>query len=64
MDQIISLISNVGFPIACCVILFIQQNKLITTLNDISKTMSVMSARLDDVEDALKRGFKADGKTI
>ena len=64
MEQLISLISNVGFPIACCVILFIQQNKLITTLNEISTTMSVMSARIDNVEDALERGFKTDGKAI
>lgn len=55
MEQIIQLISNVGFPIACCIVLFMQQNKLTTTLHDISATMSVMSARLDDIEGTLKR---------
>lgn len=56
MEQIIQLISNVGFPIACCIVLFMQQNKLTVTLHDISNTMSLMSARLDDIEDAMRKG--------
>lgn len=62
MEQIIQLISNVGFPIACCIILFMQQNKLTNTLHDISSTMSVMSARLDDIENAVRKGGKKDGE--
>ena len=61
MEQIIKLISNVGFPIACCIILFMQQNKLTNTLHDISSTMSVMSARLDDIENSVRR-TGANGK--
>lgn len=56
MEQIIQLISNVGFPIACCIVLFMQQNKLTVTLHDISNTMAVMSARLDDIENAMSKG--------
>ena len=55
MDQIITLISNVGFPIACCVFLFMQQNKLTTTLSELSGTLQVMNARLDNIEDSLKK---------
>ena len=62
MEQIIQLISNVGFPIACCIILFMQQNKLTNTLHDISSTMSLMSARLDDIENAVREGGKTNGK--
>ena len=62
MEQIIQLISNVGFPIACCIILFMQQNKLTNTLHDISATMSVMSARLDDIENSVRKGVKSNGK--
>lgn len=62
MEQIIQLISNVGFPIACCIILFMQQNKLTNTLHDISATMSVMSARLDDIENSVRKGVKTNGK--
>ena len=61
MEQIIQLISNVGFPIACCIFLFSQQTKLTNTLHDISTTMQVMSKRLDDIEDAMRGGF-SDGK--
>lgn len=62
MEQIIQLISNVGFPIACCIFLFSQQTKLTSTLHDISTTMQLMSARLDDIEDALRKGGKENGK--
>ena len=62
MEQIIQLISNVGFPIACCIILFMQQNKLTNTLHDISSTMTVMSARLDDIENAVRKEAKIEKK--
>lgn len=62
MEQIIQLISNVGFPIACCIVLFMQQNKLTVTLHDISNTMAVMSARLDDIENAVRKEKKENGK--
>ena len=55
MEQIIQLISNVGFPIACCIFLFSQQTKLTNTLHDISTTMQLMSTRLDDIEDVLRK---------
>ena len=55
LDSIITLISNVGFPIACCVVLFIQQNKLTGTLNEISRTLSVMSDRIDDIEGKMNK---------
>lgn len=62
MEQIIQLISNVGFPIACCIVLFMQQNKLTVTLHDISNTMTLMSSRLDDIENALKKRGGMNGK--
>lgn len=64
MESIVQLISNVGFPIACCIVLFMQQNKLTTTLSEISNTMSLMNQRMDDIENALKKGFKTNGDTI
>lgn len=62
MEQIIQLISNVGFPIACCIILFMQQNKLTNTLHEISSTMAVISARIDDIESSIKKGGLTNGK--
>ena len=55
MEEFVNLIKDVGFPIACCVVLFIQQNKLTKTLGDLSTTMSVINARLDNIEDAIKK---------
>ena len=55
-DEIVTLITNVGFPIACCVVLFMQQNKLTKTIGDLNTTLTVINARLDNIEDSIKRG--------
>lgn len=39
-----------------------QQNKLTATLHDISSTMSVMSARLDDIENAVRKEAQIEKK--
>ena len=49
MESIVTLISQVGFPIACCVYLFTQQNKLIGTLGEISTTMALMNKSIEDI---------------
>lgn len=54
MDSIVGLISNVGFPIACCVVLFVQQNKLSQTLNELAITLNGINQRLDNIEDNVK----------
>ena len=46
MEEWTALISNVGFPIACCVALFIQNNKFresIDSLKDMIKENTVMT---------------------
>ena len=48
--DIINLISNLGFPIVCCVVLFIQNNNLTKTLGELSNTLTLMSERLEDIE--------------
>lgn len=53
MDAFVTLITNVGFPIACCIYLFINQNKLITTLSELSATMQGINSRLDNIEKAI-----------
>ena len=63
MDQIIQLISNVGFPIACCLILFRQTDKLTATLNEISTTMSLMKNEINDIKDQLNKGVKCTDVT-
>lgn len=53
INLIAELITKVGFPIACCCVLFMQNNKLQDTLKDISVTMQKMS---DAIEDLDKKG--------
>ena len=52
MESIVTLISQVGFPIACCIYLFTQQNMLIKTRGEISTTMALMNQKL---ENAIKK---------
>lgn len=49
MESIVTLISQVGFPIACCIYLFTQQSKLIETLGKMNTTMALMEQRLEDL---------------
>ena len=64
MESIVTLISQVGFPIACCVYLFTQQNKLIQTLGEISKTLALMNQRLDDMDEKFKKAVGDYGKNV
>lgn len=60
-DEIIQVITNVGFPIACCVFLFIEFKSLTKTLGELNTTLSVINARLDNIEDSIKKmGGKKD----
>ena len=54
INTITQIVSTVGFPIACCCVMFYQNGKLQETLNNLSDTLAQMSDRLKDVEDAVK----------
>lgn len=47
MDDIVSLISNVGFPIACCVVLFWQNNKLRDSLDKNTNAIEELAKYID-----------------
>ena len=49
-NTLITAVSTVGFPIAACCVMFIQNNKLQDTLKDICVTMQKMADSLDDLE--------------
>lgn len=55
IEEIVSVIQSVGFPIAACVALYVQQNKLTTTLSQLTETLAVINSRLDNIEDTLKK---------
>ena len=56
IENLVSIISSVGFPIFACIIMFKQNNDLQKTLNDISVTMALLTERLKDVENKIKSG--------
>lgn len=56
IENIVSIISSVGFPIFACIIMFKQNNELQKTLNDISITMALLTERIKDVETKIKDG--------
>lgn len=44
------IVSTVGFPIAACCVMFMQNNKLQDTLKEIAVTMQKMADAIDDLE--------------
>ena len=49
-NPLITAISTVGFPIAACCVMFMQNNKLQDTLKDICVTMQKMADSIEDLE--------------
>ncbi len=47
MDEITQLISNVGFPIACCIIMFWQNSKLRESLDKNTTAIIKLSKFID-----------------
>ena len=52
--QMTQLISNVGFPIACCCVMFYQNSKLQQTLQEITVTMQSLVTKVNEIEYNLK----------
>ena len=50
MENIATLISTLGFPMAACVVMFWQNGKLQKTLSDLSTTLTLMNERINDIK--------------
>ena len=50
IEEITQIISNVGFPIACCVVLFINNSRFNETLNNLNVTLKEISTRIENIE--------------
>ena len=55
MEEIANLISNVGFPIACCIVMFINNSKFTETLTNLNVTLKELSTRIENIEDKLNK---------
>lgn len=51
MGEITTLISNVGFPIFACVVMFQQQKELNTVIGELTATLKTIDARIDMLEE-------------
>lgn len=49
INELTQIISTVGFPIACCCVMFYQNNKLQGTLHDVSLAMQSLTTKLEDL---------------
>lgn len=52
LTGVAQIISTVGFPIAACCVMFMQNNKLQDTLKEIAVTMQKMADSIDDLENS------------
>ena len=55
MSEVVELISNVGFPIACCVVLFINNSKFTQALSDLNLTLKEMNTRIEHIEEKIEK---------
>lgn len=56
IEQIVNLISSVGFPIFACIYLFKLLQDLQNTLADISKALTLMDERISKIETYMDDG--------
>ena len=54
MEVMITLINTVGFPIAACIFMAYQNNKLNETITKLTSTLAVIDKRLEDLEERSK----------
>lgn len=54
ISTVSQLIGSLGFPIACCVVMFYQNGKMQETLNELVKTLTSMNERISNIEDDIK----------
>jgi len=51
MTAVTTLISTVGFPIACCCVMFYQNSQFQKTLSELTVTLEKMNERIGNIED-------------
>ena len=51
LNAIMQAVSTVGFPIVCCCVLFVQNDKLRSTIEDITKAVTSLTDYIKNKED-------------
>lgn len=54
IDVMVTLISSVGFPIACCCVLFYLFYEMKKTLDSLNQTLVMLDVRMREIEQDVK----------
>lgn len=54
IDVFVTLISSVGFPIACCCVLFYLFYEMRNTLEKLNATLTSLDVRMQEIESDIK----------
>ena len=56
LNDIMSLINGVGFPIVACVFMYMQVQKMNNIILELTTTLKTIDTRLDNLQDQLNKG--------
>lgn len=60
MQEIITAINTVGFPIVCCIILFYQNKQLSTAINNNTNIISKLESKIDTLVNVKEKDGQND----
>ena len=53
LNDIMSLVNGVGFPIVACVFMYMQVQKLNNIILELSTTLKAIDSRIDNIQDEI-----------
>lgn len=60
LNDIMSLVNGVGFPIVACVFMYMQVQKMNNIILELTTTLKTIDTRLDNLQDQLNKGGRND----
>ena len=60
LNDIMSLVNGVGFPIVACVFMYMQVQKMNNIILELTTTLKTIDTRLDNLQDQLIKGDRND----
>ena len=60
VNDIMSLVNGVGFPIVACVFMYMHEQKMNNIILELTSTLKTIDTRLDNLQDQLNKGDRND----
>ena len=60
MQDILTAINTVGFPIVCCIVLFYQNKQLSTALNNNTNVIAKLESKIDTLDEVKEKDGQKD----